>query len=81
MLEDVDPDLGKKMLAGCAKLQKYSRQDENIKWQNKLQILLTDPAAGEDAGKAGGHNKVRGLEKVLWNKQQENVKEKRLLEE
>lgn len=30
---------------------------------------------------AGGHNKVRGLEEVLQNKQQENVKEKQLLEE
>lgn len=30
---------------------------------------------------AGGHNKVRGLEELLKNKQQENVKEKQLLEE
>lgn len=50
LMEDVDPDLGK-MLAGCAKLQKYSRQDENVKWKNKLQLLLTDSPAGEDAGK------------------------------
>lgn len=39
------------MLAGCAKLQKLSRQDENVKWENKLQLLLTDSPAGEDAGK------------------------------
>lgn len=30
LLEDVDLDLGK-VLSGCAKLQKYSRQNENVK--------------------------------------------------